>query len=302
MTASTGNLLMNESSHHFLRPEDARRLANYRFASKMMVEGWMVGRHRSCGRGASSNFLEYRQYAQGDDVRMVDWRVYARTDRHYMKTFEHETRLQCHLFVDSSASMGFREDGPMSKLEYASFFAACFAWLVVRGQDLVSLQLFDDQIRQFLPPGSSMKHLDQMLNLLEHNAPGGRTSLSTALERSMSLLKNRGTLVLVSDFLDDPVAVFRALNPYLHRKFKVILIQVLDPAEIALKDRGAVRYRDVETGEKLVLNTDAVRAAYQQDFLRHRQTLRAMAASRGVLFMSITTRESYYGLFDQLAG
>ena len=132
---------MSETSHKYLRPEDVRRLANYRFAAKMMVEGWMSGRHRARGRGASSNFMEHRQYAQGDDVRMVDWRVYARTDRHYLKTFEHETHLECHLLVDSSASMGFRDMGPMSKLEYASFFAACFAWLVVRGHDMVSLQL-----------------------------------------------------------------------------------------------------------------------------------------------------------------
>lgn len=123
---------------------------------------------------------------------MVDWRVYARTDRHYLKTFEHETHLECHLLVDSSASMGFRDMGPMSKLEYASFFAACFAWLVVRGHDMVSLQLFDEKIRSFIPPGSSMKHLDQILNRLEHNAPGGLTSVSAALERSRGFSAGRG--------------------------------------------------------------------------------------------------------------
>lgn len=293
---------MNASGHQFLRPEDVRRLSNYRFAAKMMVEGWMSGRHRSRGRGASSNFLEYRQYSQGDDVRMVDWRVFARTDRHYMKTFEHETHLECHLFVDSSASMGFRDSGPMTKLEYASFFAACFAWLVVRGHDMVSLQLFDDHIRHFLPPGSSMKHLDQLLTRLEHNAPGGKTSVAAALERARGLLQRKGTLIIVSDFLDDPAAIFHALNPYLHRGFKVIMVQVLDPGEVSLDGQGAVRYRDMETGRKLVLNPSGVKDEYRRSFLRHRLALRDMAATRGVAFLSVTTKESYYGLFDELAG
>lgn len=147
-----------------------------------------------------------------------------------------------------------------------------------------------------------MKHLDQILNRLEHNAPGGLTSVSAALERSRGLLRRKGTLVVVSDFLDDPASIFHALNPYLHRGFKIILIQVLDPGELSLRDQGAVRYRDMETGDRLVLNAASVREDYRRDFMSHRQALRSMAASRGVAFMSATTREPYYGLFDQLAG
>lgn len=288
-------------SHKYLRPEDVRHMANYRFGAQMMVEGWLAGRHRAKGRGASSDFLEYRPYSPGDDLRLMDWRLFARTDKHYLKAFENETHLECHIFLDSSASMGFRQGAELSKLEYASFFAACLSWLIVKSNDLVSLQIFDDSIRHFLPAGSTHKHLNQLLHLLEANKPGGETSISAALDRSRSLLKRRGSLVIISDFLDDPALLFRALNSYLHRGFKLILLQVLDPAEIRLTDKGAMRYKDMETGEQLVLHPEQIRDEYHARMQAHRQSIRAFALSRGVHFFSVSTRDSYYTLFDELA-
>lgn len=292
---------MTDQRHKFLKPEDIKRLSNYRFAAHMMIEGWMSGRHRAKGRGASTDFLEYREYAQGDDLRLVDWRVFARSDRYYLRTFENETRLECNIFVDSSASMGFRDAGLLTKLEYASFFAACVAWLVVRYNDRVSLQLFDEQIRQFIPPGSTRQHLNHILDALEHNSPGGRTSLPEALEKSYPLLRQRGTLIVVSDFFDSPVDLFQALGPYLHRKFKIVLVQVLDPAEVVLKDYGLSRYEDAETGEKITVNPARIREIYKERFSAHGRQLRELAMSRGVQFMSVQTNEMYYRLFDELA-
>lgn len=292
---------MPNIQHKYLRPEDLKRLANYRFAVQMMVEGWMSGKHRAKGRGASSDFLEYRQYAPGDDLRLIDWRVYARSDRYHLKTFEHETHLECHIFVDSSASMGYRSGGPMTKLDYASYFAACVAWLVIRGNDRASLQTFDADIRSFMPPGSTRKHLDGMLNLLEHNTPGGPTSLPASLEKSHHLLKTPGTLVIVSDFLSDPAALMQSLNPYLHRGFKIVLVQVLDPHEVELPSDGLARYYDMETNEHLLCNSETVRSAYRQRVQEHRAGLRSLAMSRGIRFFSVTTDESYYQLFDALS-
>lgn len=292
---------MSGQRHKYLRPEDVRHMANYRFGAQMMVEGWMAGRHRARGRGASSDFLEYRPYSPGEDLRLMDWRLFARTDRHYLKAFENETHLECHIFLDSSASMGFRQGGELSKLEYASFFAACLSWLVIKGNDLVSLQIFDSAIRNFLPPGSTHKHLNQLLHLLETNKPGGETSISSALDRSQSLLKRRGSLIIISDFLDDPALIFRSLNSYLHRGFKLILLQVMDPAEIKLPDQGSIRYKDLETGEKIVLHPEQIRDEYHAKLQEHRQLLRSYALSRGVHFFSVSTKESYYTLFDELA-
>ena len=284
-----------------LRPEDMTRLANYRFAVQMMAEGWLSGRHRARGRGSSTDFLEYRAYAPGDDPRLIDWRVFARTDRMQLKTFENETHLECHLFVDSSASMGYKEVGPMTKLRYASHFAACVAWLVVRGNDRVSLQLFDEKLRGYMPLGSTTAHLNQCLHMLEHNEPGGKTDLPEALAASRHLLKLPGTLVVVSDFLCDTTALRAALNIYLHRGFKVVLVQVLDAAELQLQGVGVSRYRDMETGEEVICNPEDLREAYAESMRAQQQALRALAASAGMLYLTVKTDESFYPLFDALS-
>lgn len=284
-----------------LRPEDMTRLANYRFAVRMMADGWLSGHHRAKGRGSSSDFLEYRAYAPGDDPRLIDWRVFARTDRLQLKTFEHETHLECHLFVDSSASMGFREHGAVSKLEYASHFAACIAWLVVRGNDRVSLQLFDEQVRHYLPPGSTTAHLNRCLSLLQHNTPGAKTDLPQALEQARGFVQRPGTLVIVSDFLCDPASLQAALNPYLHRGCKVVLVQVLDAGELSLGGQGLARFVDMETGERVVCNPDDLNRAYTEAMRARRRQLHAMAASRGMIYLTARTDESFYPLFDALA-
>lgn len=285
----------------YLSPEDLERLANYRFAVNMTVEGWLSGKHHARGRGASSDFLEYRPYAPGDDPRLVDWRVFARTDRLHVKTFQHETHLDCHLFVDCSGSMGYRGGGPVSKLEYACFFAACVAWLVVRGNDRVSLHLFDEGIRASLPPGSTRRHLDQLLSLLEHHRAGGSTGMSTALQNASPLLTKAGTLIVVSDFLDEPSRILQSLHPYLHRGFNIILTQVLDPWEIELPRDGLVRYRDVETGERLVFSSETGHRDYRERAVEHRAALRSMCLSRGIRFFSAGTAESCFLLLDALS-
>lgn len=292
---------MSQTQYKYIRPEDIRRLSHYEFGVKALVEGYLSGRHRSRERGASTEFKEYRQYVQGDDLGLVDWRVFARTDRHYLRTFEQETNMECHIFLDSSASMGFQDEGAITKLEYASFFAACLAWLVISKNDRVSLQLFDDKIRKFFEPGSTRRHLHQMLTALENNEPGEKTSLAEALHRAQPLIKRKGTLVVISDFFDQPEAIFKALNPYLHRGFRVHLLHVLDPAELNLPDRGLSRFVDMETDDKLVVHTQTLRDAWKEEMRRHTQLLRRLAASRQVDYALTTTSESWFKLFDRLA-
>ncbi|QQL43976.1 DUF58 domain-containing protein [Sulfuriroseicoccus oceanibius] len=291
---------MQDSRYKFLRPEDVKRLAHYEFGVKAMVEGYLSGRHRSKERGASIEFHEYRQYVPGDDPALVDWRVFARTDRHYLKTFEQETNMECHVFVDSSASMGFQHDGPLTKLEYASFFAACLSWLVASKNDRVSLQLFDDQIRTFIEPGSTRRHLHQLLTALEHNQPGNKTSVAEALRKAQPLLKRKGTLVVVSDFFDEPQEIFEALSPYLHRGFRVHLFHVLDPAERTLPDRGLARFVDLETRENLVVHTGSLSEAWRDGINDHVATMRRLAVSRAVDYTLAETTDSWFSLLDRL--
>lgn len=289
--------------HRFLDPADIRRLKNYEFGAKAMVEGYLSGRHRSHQRGSSIEFHEFRQYVPGDDPARVDWRVFARNDKLFLRTFEQETNLECHIFLDCSASMGFPENHPrLSKLEYASFFSAALAWWVISRNDRVSLTLFDRGIRRFLPPGSTRKHLNDLLHTLEHNPPGSGTSITEALGRAQPLLKRKGTLVVLSDFFEPPAALFRALNPYLHRGFRVHLFHVLDPSELQLDDRGLSRFVDMETGDQLTVHPHAVRESWNRGILEHTRSLRSLAASRHCDYALTSTAEPYFALFDRLRG
>ena len=289
------------SNFKYLKPEDINKLRNYEFGAKALVEGYLSGRHRSKQRGSSTEFHEYRQYTPGDDPAMVDWRVFARSDRHYLKTFEQETNMECTIFVDSSASMGYKEKAKLTKLEYASFFAACLAWLVISKNDQVGLQIFDKGIRHHLPPASTKKHLHTILNLLENNTAGSETSLAESLKRAHPLIKNKGTIVILSDFFDNPKEIFQALNPYIHRGFRIHLFHILDPGEIKITDHGLTRFNDMESNESLTVHTTNIKQAWEQELGLHTQALRSLAASRKVDYTFSSTTESYFNLFDHLA-
>ena len=288
-----------QQRYKYLRPEDIHRLAGFAFAPKAVVEGYFAGRHVSRARGSSVEFRDYRQYVPGDDLALVDWRVFGRTDRFYLRTYDHETSLDCHLFLDSSASMGFGRQP--SKLEYASFFTACLAYLVIRGGDRVSLQLFDRRIRTFVPPGGTHRHLNELLNLLERNAPGEATSLAASLRTAFPLLKRRGILVVVSDFFDDPAAIFEAFAPYLHRGFKIYLFHVLTPAELDLPEQGLVAYRDLESGQRVTAHAADVRDGYRQALDRHIQALRDWATRRSIDYTVARTDTHFHRLFERFA-
>lgn len=285
--------------HKYLRPEDIRRLASYEFAPRALAEGYLSGRHMSRQRGASVEFHDFRAYSPGDDPALIDWRVYARTDRHYLKTFEQETNLECHIFLDSSGSMSFGEK--IDKLSYASFFCAALCYLVIKNTDRISLTLFDDRIRQYFPPGSTSRHMHKLMNALERNKPGNETGLGEALRRSLHLLKRRGTLLIISDFLDDAVSIFEALNPFLHKGFKVHLVQILDPEELKLQRQGLFRFVDLETGKHVQANINTIRKAYQHIMADHIAALRAMAIRRSVHYALASTDMDYFTLFDALS-
>jgi uncharacterized protein (DUF58 family) len=288
--------------HKFLDPADVRRLKNYEFGAKAMVEGYLSGRHRSHQRGSSIEFHEFRQYTPGDDLARVDWRVFARNDKLFLRTFEQETNLECHIFLDCSASMGFPENhNRLTKLEYASFFSAALAWWVTSRNDRVSLTLFDHGIRKHLPPGSTRKHLQELLHSLETNRPGSGTSLHEALARAQPLLRRKGTLVILSDFFDDPVALFRSLNPYIHRGFRIHLFHILDPAEIQLEDRGLSRFVDMESNESITVHPQALRESWNREILTQTRALRALANARQADYALSSTSDSYFNLFDRLA-
>lgn len=284
--------------YKYLQPEDIKKLKSFEFAPKLLAQGYLTGRHKSRMAGSSTDFRDYRQYSEGDDPALVDWRVYARTDRYYLRIYEQETSTDCHIFLDSSASMGF--GNRITKLEYASFFAAALCYLVVHTNDLVSLQIFDDKIRHFFPPGSTWRHLQQLMHCLEDNQPGNETSLATALRKAYPLLRHRGSIVVLSDFFDDVGDIFSALNIYLHHGFDVHLFHILSPEEIDLEDKGLVTFTDMETGEKINGDCSSIKSDYFHAMQKHIEKLRGFSVRKSVSYTPARTDTHYFKLFDRL--
>lgn len=289
---------MSTSGFRFLRPEDMRRVSSYEFAPKALVEGYFSGRHRSLEKGSSTEFRDYRQYVEGDDPSRIDWRVFARSDRHYVRNFHQETSMNCYIMLDCSASMGFGQG--TTKLEYSSFFAAALAYLVVRSKDRVGLCTFDQKIRNYLPLGSTGKHLEQILTTLERNTPGSETSLAAVLKQACPLAKQRGSIIIISDFLDDPSALFEAFNLYIHRGFRIYLYQILAPEELALEDRGLVAYEDLETRERIIAHSREIAKPYEEAMANHIRALRTLARRRQIHHQLARTDTHFFNLFDAL--
>src|SRR5690242_10215766 len=196
----------------FLDPALLARLGSMELKARTVVEGFLSGLHRSPYRGFSVEFAEYRQYMPGDDLSTLDWKVYARSDRHYVKKFEEETNLDCHVLLDVSASMGYRGKAPMSKLEYGSVLAASLAFLMHRQRDATGLIAFDDRITFRLPAGARRGHLHALLLALEQMQPGSQSNLARPLGQLAEALVKRSLVVLISDLLDDADSIVRGLR------------------------------------------------------------------------------------------
>jgi uncharacterized protein (DUF58 family) len=256
-----------------------------------VVEGFLSGLHRSPYKGFSVEFAEYRQYLPGDDLSTLDWKVYARSDRHYVKKFEEETNLECHVLLDVSRSMTYRGAAPMSKLEYGSVLAASLAFLMHRQRDATGLIAFDDRITFRLPAGARQGHLHALLLALERMQAGTRSNVARPLEQLAEALTKRSLVVVVSDLLDDPDGTIKGLRRLKHRGTDVIVFQVLDPNELTFPFRGASKFRDVESAEELVAEPAAIRTGYLRELAGLTLQLdRALRAS-GIDYQQLDTSQ-----------
>ena len=245
----------------FLDPATIARLGTLELKARTIVEGFLTGLHRSPFKGFSVEFAEYRQYLPGDDLATLDWKVYARTDRHFIKKFEEETNLECHLLLDVSKSMGYAS-GSVTKLQYGSFLAAALAYLMNRQRDAVGLIAFDDEIIEMRPASARAGHLTSLLVTLERLKLGDQTNVAKPLKDLAEAIRKRGLVVLISDLLDDPVRVLEGLKHFRYRGTEVIVFQILDPAELNFPFEQVARFRDVETSEEVLAVPSTVRPMY----------------------------------------
>jgi uncharacterized protein (DUF58 family) len=255
-------------------PQTLAKIHGLRLRARHIVEGYVAGLHRSPYHGFSIEFAEHREYAPGDDLRYVDWKVFGKSDKVYLKQYEDETNLLCYLVLDISESMTYRgPDAPLSKLEYAQSLAAALAWLVLRQQDAVGLALFDSQIRAMVRAAGNRSHLEQVLTVLESAKPGKETAAGPIFHELAQRLTKRGVVVILSDFFDDLRSIAAGLKHFRHRNHDVILLHVLDPAEMEFPFHGPTDFKALEQFPTVAADPQFIRHAYLRELNDFREAL-----------------------------
>ncbi len=254
-------MAVSPRERQFLDPAVLARLGTLELKARTIVEGFLSGLHRSPFKGFSVEFAEYRQYLPGDDLSTIDWKVYARSDRHYVKKFEEETNLDCHVMLDLSASMGYGSGG-MTKFEYGQCLAAALGYLMNRQRDAVGLTAFDRDIVTMLPASARPGHLRALLVTLDRLRLGQDTNVAKPLHKLADSLSKRGMVVLISDLLDDPERVIRGLRHFQFRGTDVVVFHLLDADELDFPFERATRFEDLETGDEVTAVPTLVRDHY----------------------------------------
>ena len=288
------------SATSFIDPPTLMRIKSLQLRAKIVVQGFLSGLHRSPHHGFSVEFSEYRQYTAGDDPRYLDWRLFARSDRYYIKRFEEETNVRCHLLVDMSRSMGYGSAG-YTKIDYARTAAATIAYFLSMQRDAVGLVTFDQAIADYLPARYRPGHLHRLMVCLERAVAGTSTNLSSPLEQVAAVVRKRGLVVLISDLLAPTEALRSRLGFLRSQGHEVVLMRVLDPSELEFDFKHATTFFDLESGRDLYVDPAAVRQQYREKFTRHaaevEQTCRELGISHHLL---PTSRPMELALFDFL--
>lgn len=285
----------------FLSPEILARIASLELVARTVVEGFLSGLHQSPYIGFSVDFVEYRPYVPGDDIRYVDWKVLARTDRYYIKKFEGDTNTRVHLLVDVSGSMGYRS-GAVTKLEYALYLAAALAYLAHRQQDAVGLVAFDRDIRSYLPARLRPGHLHLVLTTLERLRPSGSSAIADMLVRIAELIRKRSFIVVISDLYEDAPRLTDALRRLRCRGHDLIVFHVLDERELSFDFSQPGDFVDMETGAELQVSPEDLRAAYERTVREHIASVRHACEGHRIDYQVVPTSQPLdYALFEYLS-
>ncbi len=278
--------------HKYLNPDVVSKLASMDLRARLVVEGFMTGLHKSPYHGFSVEFAEHRQYMPGDDIKHVDWKVYGKTNRFYVKQFEEETNLKSYILLDASASMGYSSHG-LSKLQYASYLSAALAYLMMRQRDAVGLVTFDEQIRRFLPPKSVTTYLNEILLELDRTTHSARTDIASALHQMADRIQRRGLVVLFSDLLDEPEKVMSGLKHFRYQNNEVIVFQILDPYEISFDFTQDAIFRDLESGEEINTQPWHIRSDYRGQVTKFNEAYKKFCREHQIDLISLTTESTF---------
>jgi uncharacterized protein (DUF58 family) len=272
----------------FLDPEILAKVPNLEIVAKRLVEGVFVGYHKSPQLGYSVEFVDHRDYVAGDDLRTVDWRVWARKDKYYVKRFEMESQLKATILLDVSKSMDFGE-GKLTKLVYGSVLAASLAYLIIHQNDMAGLVTFDQKIRDYIGARGSRSHLRTILHALGNVAPGPSTNVGEICHHLAETIRSRGMIVVISDLLDEPEAVLHGLRHFQHKRHDVIVFHLLDDAELDFDYTEIANFRDVESGGRLAVDPPAFRKTYQERLEKYLAQIRDGCQHSGIEYNLVRT-------------
>jgi uncharacterized protein (DUF58 family) len=283
-----------DTGRRFLDPKVLNRIARLEVRARTVVEGFISGLHKSPYQGYSVEFATHREYVPGDEMKHIDWKVWARADRYYVKQYEEETNLRSTLLVDCSRSMRYGEggrDGRMSKFDYGATVAASLAYLLQQQQDAVGLVTFDTQVRQSLPPSSHPSHLKLLLHELARTEPDRRTDVSDVFHRLAEQLTRRGLVVLISDLLVDLEALRQTLQHFRHKRHEVILFHVMHEDELEFPFQDNTLFRGLEIEREVLTEPRALRRAYLESLEAYLERVRRLAAKGGVDYVLMSTAD-----------
>ena len=256
-------MAVNTDKRKYLQPEMVAVLNSMALRAKLVVEGYIIGQHRSPYHGFSVEFAEHRAYGPGDEIRHIDWRLFGKTERLYVKRYEEETNLRAHIILDTSRSMLYKS-GTVSKLNYANSLAASLSYLMINQQDAAGLVQFSNKIDTFIPPKSKPSHLNIILKQLDDNKTGKDTKIENVFHRMAERIDKRGIVILISDLLDDPVEVINGLKHFRHKHQEVIVFHILDRKELEFDFNSRTRFLDMESGEEIITEPWHIRSNYTE--------------------------------------
>jgi uncharacterized protein (DUF58 family) len=277
------------SAEKYLRPEVINEVARLDLRAKFIVEGFLTGLHASPFQGFSVEFSEHRKYVPGDDLKDLDWNVYAKTDKYYLKKFQAETNVTGYLVMDLSASMAYTYRQELTKFDYAICLAAALGYLMIHQQDPVGLVTFDQKVRTVLPPHSKRTQLGNILAILANLKPAGQTDIAASMHQLAALIRTKSLIMIFSDLLTDVDTLMKSLYHLRHRGNEIILFHILDEAEVHFPFEGLIEFEDVETPEKLTIDAKGMKADYLQSIAEFREHCKHEAAAANIDYVPIDT-------------
>jgi len=281
---------MVDKTHKFLDPQVLNKITRLDLKARHIVEGFVAGMHKSPYHGFSVEFAKHREYTPGDDIKHLDWKVFGRSDRLYIKEYELETNLRSHILLDTSESMDYKS-GESSKLELACYIAASMAYLILKQQDSVGMVCFDKEIKHFVPSSSSLGHMRPILGTLAQATARNKTDLGAVFHAMAERFRNRGLIIIISDLFDKPEAILRGLQHFAHRRHDVIVFHVLDEYELTFPFERMTLFEGLEEYPKLLVDPRSLRKAYLEEVEKFCEEIRKGCVKQTIDYVQISTEK-----------